>query len=82
MRNKKKFEFNSDEKRNMITSIQNYFEKERDEEIGNLAADMILDFISNEIGVYFYNKGLKDAHDYIVDKAEDIYGLEKDVDGR
>lgn len=29
----------------MISSIKNYFEKEKDEELGDLAAGFILDFI-------------------------------------
>lgn len=60
-----------------IKLIKNYFEEERDEEIGELAASMILDFISKEIAPEYYNQGILDAYSFINDKAEDILGLQK-----
>lgn len=45
----------------MIGSIQAYFELERDETIGELGAEMLVDFFVKEIGLYYYNQGVDDA---------------------
>jgi len=39
----------------MIAEIKNYFSKEREEEIGGLAAGLILDFTLEKIAPKFYN---------------------------
>jgi uncharacterized protein (DUF2164 family) len=50
------------EDRAQITyKLMEYFREERDEEIGELAAGMLLDFIEREIGPVFYNRGVRDA---------------------
>jgi uncharacterized protein (DUF2164 family) len=41
--------------------LQEYFAAERGEELGDLATTLLLDFIAEEVGPYFYNQGLKDA---------------------
>lgn len=48
-------------KKALITAIKHYFSKERDEEIGELAASFFLDFVLEEIGPSIYNQGIKDA---------------------
>lgn len=45
----------------LITSIKHYFQTERDEEIGDLAAGFFLDFILEELAPSIYNKGIRDA---------------------
>ena len=68
----------SKEKRvEMISSIKNYFENEREEELGDLASGMILDFIIEELAAEFYNQGVWDSHVYMNDRAEDLLGLQK-----
>ncbi len=44
MKNKNIIEIDKNKKKVMIESIKEYFYNERDEEIGDLAAHMILDF--------------------------------------
>lgn len=61
----------------MISFIKEYFEKERDEELGDLAAAMILDFIMEKLGPIIYNQGIRDSYEYLSDKLEDMLGLEK-----
>ncbi|WP_229754324.1 DUF2164 domain-containing protein [Fictibacillus barbaricus] len=48
-------------KEEMIDRIQAFFIKERGEEIGNLAAEQVLDFITEEMASYFYNEGIEDS---------------------
>lgn len=65
-----------EEKEEAIRSIISYFNSERDEDIGQLAATLILDFITENIGSIYYNQGIKDSIAYMSDKVEDMYGLE------
>ncbi|MFZ2268023.1 MAG: DUF2164 domain-containing protein [Azonexus sp.] len=44
-----------------IASIQRYFSRNMDEEIGNLAAGALLSFFLKEIGPVVYNKAVADA---------------------
>ncbi len=61
----------------MISEIQNYFLKEREEEIGDLAAGLILDFILEKIAPEFYNQGVYDSHKYMGDAIEDLLSIQK-----
>jgi len=60
-----------------------YFYHERSEEIGDLAAENMLDFILKEIRPYFYNQGVKDAKEMVEQKManleEDIESLERPI---
>jgi len=40
----------------LVSEIKNYFLKEREEEIGDLAAGLVLDFIVEKIAPEFYNR--------------------------
>jgi uncharacterized protein (DUF2164 family) len=68
----------SKEKRiEMITSIKNYFENEREEQLGDLASGMILDFFIEELADEFYNQGVWDSHVYMNDRVDDLLGIQK-----
>ena len=54
-------ELSPEQRRGAIAALQRYFEQERDESIGELAAMLLLDFLAEEIGEIFYNKGVDDA---------------------
>lgn len=67
----------SKEKRDeMIKLIKSFFENERDEEIGDLSAMLVLDFFIKELAPDFYNQGVNDSHKCISDKLEDLYALQ------
>jgi len=61
----------------LVSEIKNYFLKEREEEIGDLAAGLVLDFIVEKIAPEFYNQGIFDSHQYMKDAAEDLFALQK-----
>ena len=73
--------FTKQEKEQLITKIQHYFVRELDQELEQFDADFLLDFISQEMGSYFYNRGLYDAQNLIENKITDlseaIYQLEQ-----
>ncbi len=57
--------FTKEEKQRMMNDLQHYYEVERGEEIGYIAAEQILDFMLDNIAPTIYNKGVEDARDRI-----------------
>jgi uncharacterized protein (DUF2164 family) len=64
--------FSSEEKAQIVEKIKGYFEKELEMEIGGFDAEFLLDFFSEKIGPYYYNRGLQDARVLIEDKLENV----------
>ena len=75
--------FSKEEKALIVPKIKMYLKDELDQDIGNFDAEFLLDFFSEEVGAYFYNRGLRDALDTLdsgVDELkESIYVLEKPI---
>ncbi len=65
-------EFSKDEKEIIGKKIQLYFSEELDQDIGQFDASFLLDFIAEEIGPYFYNRGLYDAQVVLEERVETI----------
>lgn len=74
-------EFSKEENEIIIKKIKLYFAEELNQEIGQFDAQFLLDFFAEEIGAYFYNRGLYDAQAILERRLEDIseaiYELEK-----
>lgn len=64
-----------EQKQQAINDIRTYFANEREEEIGDLAGAMLLDFITEKIGHYFYNQAIADVQKYMNEKVEDLFSL-------
>mgnify|MGYP000282656853 FL=1 len=75
-----------DARTRLALEIKHYLEGELDIDIGNMDAEILVDFLTPTLGARFYNLGLKDAQALFARKAEDlgdeIYALEKPVDER
>ena len=61
-------------KKQAIKSIRRYFLENLEEEIGDLKADLLLDFFLLEIGPAIYNQAISDAQAYFLDKVTDLDG--------
>lgn len=72
----KRLQISKERQEKMKSLIAEYFSKERDEDLGDLATGLILDFFIQELGPSIYNQGVEDARIYIKDKLEDLYALE------
>ncbi len=76
-----KIEFSKQQKELIIAKIQAYFERELDQDIGQFDAEFLLDFFSDQVGNFYYNKGLQDAQAVIIGQLENIsealYEIEK-----
>lgn len=65
-------------KKQAITDLKMYFVKNREEELGELGAELLLDFMMEKIGPVIYNQAIRDAHIFMSEKVEDLYALEKE----
>ena len=63
--------------------IQEWFRENLDQEIGNLDAEFLLDYFTENLGGFYYNQALSDVHSLIAEKteffADSIYDLMKDT---
>ncbi|WP_281886624.1 DUF2164 domain-containing protein [Paenibacillus sp. YYML68] len=75
-----------EQKEQLIESVQAYFERERSEEIGELAAEQLIDYMLQELGPHIYNKAIADARALVQEKAmqieDELYALEKPLSSR
>ena len=69
-----RIELTDERKAKMVTAIQSYFRKNLDDEIGELGAQLLLEFFLRELGAPVYNQAIRDAHDFIEDKLVDLAG--------
>ncbi|MFP7171302.1 DUF2164 family protein [Terribacillus sp. 7520-G] len=69
-------ELNESQRSEMIRSLQHYFEQEKDEQLGDLAAGLLLEFIVRELGPVFYNAGIEASYQFMNEKMEDLFGLQ------
>lgn len=70
------------EQKDILTKrVQEYFYEERAEEIGNLAAESILDFMIKEVSPVIYNQAIYDARNLVKERMmsleDDLYALEQ-----
>jgi len=77
MKKKNAVELTKERRDELVAEIKNYFSTEREEEIGDLAAGFVLDFIIEKMAPEFYNQGVCDSHHYMKDAAEDLLALRK-----
>lgn len=70
-----------DHKQALVSRIQTYFIEEKDEEIGNLAAENLLDFVLHLVGPHVYNQALADARKLVNDRMQtiedELYAMEQ-----
>ncbi|UOR10350.1 DUF2164 domain-containing protein [Halobacillus amylolyticus] len=70
-----------EQKEYLKARIREYFELERGEEMGDLAADQFLHFMIQEMGPFLYNEGINDARQMVEQKVmnldEDLLSLER-----
>jgi len=56
----------------LIHSLKKYCAVELDRELGNLGAQLLLDFIFKEIAPIAYNQGVRDAEAFFRKQLEDL----------
>lgn len=77
MKKNNKIKLSKEKKAEMVDELKEYFYKEREEELGDLAASLMIDFIAEKFGPEFYNQGVFDSYGYMMDRVEDLLGIQK-----
>ena len=72
----KRLELTKDEREQLVAAVKDFFLKEQDREIGDLAAILLIDFMVKKLGPALLHSGIQDAGRFITDKLEDLAGLE------
>jgi uncharacterized protein (DUF2164 family) len=72
-----KIKLSKEKRQGMISLLKTYFHQERDENIGDLASSLILDFFIEKLAPEFYNQGVYDSYKYMTDRIEDLLGIQK-----
>ena len=62
----------SDEKSILVDKIQQYLLTELDCDAGQFDTEFFLDFLTKELGGFYYNQGLFDAQAILANKIEHI----------
>lgn len=75
------FRLPKEAKDRMQDEIIRYFETERSEALGRLAAEQLLEFMLATVGPAVYNQALTDARSLLAERMQnlddDLYALEK-----
>lgn len=67
-----KISFSKEETAIIVGKLQLYFNEDLQQDLGRFDAEFLLDFIAEELGAYFYNRGLYDAQAILASKLEDL----------
>lgn len=66
------FNLSKEEKKTLMEEIKYFFLEERNEKIGIIASEYVLNFFLNNLGKHIYNKGLDDARIWYENRMENL----------
>jgi uncharacterized protein (DUF2164 family) len=75
MRGKPAITLRDDARKQAIASVVRYFAEHLDEDIGDLKARLLLDYVLGEIGPSIYNQAIADARRFFEERAADLDGI-------
>lgn len=73
-----KITLTKDQKAGAVADIKAFMEEDYDIELGNLESERFLDFLTEKVGIHYYNAGVEDSRKLIIDRTDDLYLLMKD----
>lgn len=65
-------ELSKEARQTALASLQQYFKENMEEELGNLKGEALLNFIVEELGPCFYNKGVADAQERLQARVSEL----------
>lgn len=75
-----------EQKLQAVRQLQQYFRDELEQEIGDLPAELLFDFLAGLAGPFYYNEALADARKQLADRldalTEDLIALERPLPQR
>lgn len=75
MRGKRSLELTDHARKQAVASIRRLFQDDLAQDIGDLKASLVLDFVLRELGPSLYNMGLADAKAFLAEHTEDLAAL-------
>ena len=63
-----------DRRERLLLSMRGFFAETLDLELGDLAAERIVDFFAKELGAPVYNQAIQDARAFLQSKLDDLEG--------
>ncbi|MDR2818838.1 MAG: DUF2164 domain-containing protein [Endomicrobium sp.] len=73
-----KIELTKEQKLQIAAKLKKYLRENYYTDIGDLKVELFIDFISDTIAPFYYNKGLADSITLMKDRIEDLYSLMKE----
>ena len=77
MDERNKIKVTKEQKAEMVARIKSFYRREKGEEISDLASTILLTFIIEELGPYFYNIGVEESYRYMGERIEDLLSIQK-----
>lgn len=71
----KKLDISDEKKKGLVKEIRSFFEKELDQDIGELKAILVLDFFIENLGREIYNEGVEDSHNFLQERLGDLFEI-------
>ena len=75
-----------EQKKELVEQIKSYFEDERGEAMGGIAAEQTVDDMLAMLGPIIYNQALEDARKLLTERMmnleDDLYALHKPINDR
>ena len=75
MRAKPSITVPDDARTQAVAALQAYFAAHMDEEIGDLKAGLLFDFVLAELGPTIYNQAVADARAFLEERLADLAGV-------
>ncbi|MCL2322122.1 MAG: DUF2164 domain-containing protein [Oscillospiraceae bacterium] len=66
------------QKSEAVDKLKEYIEKNLECEVSGLQVSLLVDFISENLGVFYYDKGILDSISFINEKMDELYLLMKE----
>ena len=73
----KKIDLDKETVQLMVEEVKQFFVEQREEELSDFQARIFVEFLLDRPGLHIYNRAIEDAHRYMRDRVEDMYGLQK-----
>jgi uncharacterized protein (DUF2164 family) len=70
-----KIKLSDDRKKELKEEVQGYFRSVLEEDIGDLKAEMFVEFMLEKMGPRIYNQAITDAYGFIHDKMIDLESI-------
>jgi len=64
--------FSKEETQGLVRALQGYFDRELDQKLGEIPAQMLLDFLIESLGPAFYNRALYDAQAVVAARLDEL----------